>query len=90
MTELDESIMRNMQAVAALLMNPGNSPLDLLILIPVWRNGEGEDFKSGPVLIGNPDAIRYSVAVLRELIDRIERGDYALVSTTQNSPGGSG
>lgn len=86
MTEKDAVCMRTVQKTADLLMDPTHSPLDLVIIIPVWRNGEA--FKAGPVLHGSPDALPFVVEVLRELADRIEQGDFRFASGG-TSPGGS-
>lgn len=87
-TRLDEACIRVAMTTAANLFNSRGSPLDAVVVVPVWRN-EGEiGFEYAPAMMGDPDALPGLANVLREVADRIDAGEFMTVEATKSGPVG--
>lgn len=64
-----------------------NTPLALVLVIPVWQNSSG--YHAYPVMLGDTDGCNCLRTALLELIGQIEQRGWEKV-TLANAPGGDG
>jgi hypothetical protein len=85
--EYDEQVISTLRfEVDKLTKQP--TPLHALVLIGVWRKVDTDELRACPVMVSDPDALLYLVETLRDLVAKIEQGDYVATPKGTTSPGG--